>query len=138
MSEERWTYAGRRQVTGGKLGYCWVDGDGRELFYATVRAGVVGAVYELDVERADDNVRVVPSPRFVDEPRDPRVAEWEAEDRAAYTADELRKRESRAKRASGERFGQLTLEQLRAQLIAQPPPRRAALLAQVLRYLGAA
>lgn len=65
------------------------------------------------------------------------LAQLEAEDRAALTADALLKAEAKAHRASPERFGQLTLNQLRETYLRQPSVRAAALIGQVLRYIGA-
>jgi hypothetical protein len=47
-------------------------------------------------------------------------------------------RPAEAHRASRERFGQLTLAELRETYLRQPSIRGAALIGQVLRYIGAA
>lgn len=135
---ELWTYLGRRELGKGGLGNLWLDEAGEKLLYGPkLKAHVVGARYEVQVARDLESVRAG-SPVFKEQPDDDRVPHWEAEDRAAYTADELRRMEQRARREAPDRFGQLTLAELKALYLKQPAARSAALLAQTIRYLGGA
>jgi hypothetical protein len=141
QAPERWRYLGRRETERGPLGAMWEMADGeRALFGAKRPPKVVGGIYEVTVHRSPDALSIGASPTFVQAPSpdDPQVAQLEAEDRAAATADALRKAESKAHRASRERFGQLTLAELRETYLRQPSIRGAALIGQVLRYIGAA
>lgn len=72
------------------------------------------------------------------DPADSDTAKWEAEDRTAVTADAILKAEGKAHRGSPERFGALTLTDLRELYLRQPPIQAAAVLGQILRYLRAA
>lgn len=138
---EQWQYLGRREAVGGKLAAYWQMADGeRTLFNAKRPPSVVGGIYEVIVYRAPDGLSIDASPKFVRAPSedDRELARLEAEDRAAVTADAIRKAEAKAHRESLERFGQLTLAQLRDNYARQSGLRRAALLGQVLRYIGAA
>ncbi len=135
LTPERWTYAGRRVVTGGALAGVWVDGAGDELLFKC-RHRSIGATYEVGVNR-DATVRAsVDRAAFVDAGDDPRVPGWVAEDRAAYTSDQARRREERAKRDAAQRFGELTLDDVRARLRSLPAPQRAALLANVVLHIA--
>ncbi len=137
---ERWTYLGRRESSTGKLGAYWQMADGERALFLTKRPpGVVGGIYEVTVYRRPDGLSIGTSPTFVapPDPENPKVAGLEALDRVAATADALRKAEAKAHRESLERFGQLTLTQLRDTYSRQFGLRRAALLGQVLRYIGA-
>jgi hypothetical protein len=136
---ERWTYMGRRETTSRKLGALWKTGDGEELLFVSKRPPkVVGGIYEVAVYRKADGISIGVSPTFIESGEDSDLAKWEAEDRAAATADSLRKAEAKAYRESPDRFGQLTLTELRDIYLTTPPLRAAALLGQVLRYLRAA
>jgi hypothetical protein len=138
---ERWTYLGRRETQGGRLSALWKTSDGEELLFNSKRLSkVVGAVYEVTVYRNPQGISIGASPTFAEAPNteDTDISRWEAEDRAAVTADALRKAEAKAHRASPERFGELTLAELRETYLRQPPLRGAALIGQVLRYIGAA
>jgi hypothetical protein len=135
---EQWIYVGRRELRDATLGDTYLTPDGENPSFANMRKSrAIGATYEIQAIRRADGLSIRGETRFVKvaEPGDPRLGEWEALDRAAYTAHELRKAEQRAKRESPEHFGELTLAQLRALFVKQPAPHAAALLAQVLRYL---
>ncbi|HEV3071882.1 MAG TPA: hypothetical protein VGY76_10715 [Solirubrobacteraceae bacterium] len=138
---ERWRYLGRRETRSGRLGAMWKTSDGEELLFAAKRPPkVVGGIYEVTVHRNPGAISIGASPTFMEAPdgEDTGVAKWEAEDRAAVTADALRKAEAKAYRSSLERFGELTLAELREIYLRQPRLRGAALIGQVLRYIGAA
>lgn len=143
-SIERWTYIGRRVLVGGQLGTGFIDGEGRELAYSSkARQSVIGGLYEVPVTRSDDGDATSITPaeiQFVEapDPNDERVPAWGLADRTAYTADELRKREQKAKRDGGGRLGELTFEEFRTQYWKAPAPQQAAMLAQMLRYVGVA
>lgn len=141
QTPEHWTYLGRRETQSRKLGALWKTSDGKELlFNSKGHPKVVGATYEVTVYRKSDGISIGTSPMLVQAPEgeDTDVAKWEAEDRAAVTADAIRKAEAKAKRDSPERFGALTLTELREIYLRQPPLHAAALLGQILRYLRAA
>lgn len=135
LHPERWTYAGRRVVDGGGLAGVWIDDVGEELLFKG-RHRSIGATYEVGVSR-DATVRAgVDRAAFVDAGGDdPRIAEWVAHDRAAYTSDQARRREERAKRDAASRFGELTLDDVRERLRSLPAPQRAALLSNVLLHI---
>ena len=98
---ERWTYIGRRELSNGKLGACYLDAQHKMLVLELkLRGGAIGATYEAKVKRRADSVSVIGQPAYAvpPDPADRRVGEWEAENRAAYTAGELRKSEQRARR----------------------------------------
>jgi hypothetical protein len=140
QAPERWTYLGRRETQSGRLGALWRTTDGEELLFHSKRPPkVVGAIYEVTVHRTPDGISIGTSPTFAQAPRPEtdEVARLEAEDRAAMTADAIRKAEAKLKHASPERFGELTLAQLRETYRRQPSVRAAALIGQVLRYIGA-
>lgn len=139
MSAERWTYAGRRELSGGKLAGAWIDPSGEErLFMGKHR--VIGHRYEIPVvERgSDDRISAnIGDAVYVDDGASvdrAQLAEWIARDAAAYAASELRKAEVRAKRDGG--LGQLTLDELREQMGRLPPMQRTALLAAILRHVA--
>jgi hypothetical protein len=132
---EQWRYIGRREVGGGGLADAWLNGTGERLLFKG-RRGAVGSTYEVLVDRTGEHVSMVGVPRFQRPPSDSEreeTATWAAEDRAAYTNDELRKAEGRAKRDDG--FGDLTLDQARC-LIRARPLQATALLAQIIRYVS--
>lgn len=54
MATERWTYLGKKRVTGGTVRHAWRDesGDG-PLLFKKLKAGVVGGIYEVDATRND-------------------------------------------------------------------------------------
>lgn len=133
---EGWTYAGRRETTGGGLAYMYVDGNGEELLYKD-KHRVIGGLYELPVRRADGRTSVMfTNMVYRGINADAPAGQWEAEDRAAYTAVEARKSEARDKR-DDTAFGSLTLDDLRAITRRVPPGQRYALVARVLAYLAA-
>jgi hypothetical protein len=137
---ERWRYLGRRETQSRRLGALWKTHEGEELLFNAKRPPkVVGAIYEVTVYRNPEAISIGSFPTFVEAPdgEDTNVAKWEAEDRAAATADALRKAETKAHRSSPERFGELTLAELRETYLHQPRLRGAALIGQVLRYIGA-
>ncbi len=139
---ERWTYLGRRKTKGGMLGAMWKNAAGEEmLFNAKRHPKVVGGIYDVTVDdRNPDGISIGASPPFVEapDPDDSDAARWEAEDRTAVTAAAILKAEGKAHRASPERFGALTLTELRELYLRQPPIQAAALLGQLLRFLRAA
>lgn len=138
---EHWTYLGRRETQSGRLGALWRTSEGEELLFHSKRPPkVVGAIYEVTVHRTPDPISIGASPTFAraPSPETEEVAGLEAEDRAAMTADAIRKAEAKAKHSSPERFGELTLAELREIYLRQPSVRAAALFGQVLRYIGAA
>ena len=138
---ERWTYLGRRKTQGGKLGALWKTSEGEELLFNSKRhPKVVGGIYDVTVYRTDEGISIGAAPPFVEppDPDDSDTAKWEAEDRTAVTADAILKAEGKAHRGSPERFGALTLTDLRELYLRQPPIQAAALLGQILRYLRAA
>jgi len=135
LTPERWTYAGRRVVTGGGLAGVWVDGAGEELLFKS-RHRSIGATYEVGVSRGDTVRATVEHATFLDAGNDePRIPEWVAQDRAAYTSDQARRREERAKRDAASRFGELTLDDVHARMHSLPAPQRAALLSNVLLHI---
>jgi len=135
---EVWIYAGRRELAGGGLAGAWVDGTGEELLFKC-KHRAIGATYEVQAGRDGTHIRAsVDRAVFVEDAGDdPRVPGWAAVDRAAYTSDQARRREERAKRDAAQRFGELTLDDLRVRLAALPAPQRAALLANVLLHIRA-
>ncbi|HEY3944402.1 MAG TPA: hypothetical protein VGL78_04175 [Solirubrobacteraceae bacterium] len=138
---ERWTYLGRRESANHKLLAYWQMADGeRALFGGKHPPRVVGGTYEVQVYRRPDGLSIGTYPTFIEgpSPEDEKVAEFEAEDRAASTANQIRKAEAKARAGSPERFGELTLNELRRNLARQPSLRRAALIGQILRYINAA
>lgn len=137
LSPERWTYIGRRNLRSGAVAGAWLDGAGAQLLF-TGRHRAIGATYEVQVDRSTGNPRAaVDRAELLDaaDDEDPRVPRWVADDRAAYASDQARRREERAKRQAAERFGELTLDDVRARLHKLPAPQRAALLANVLQHI---
>lgn len=138
LSPELWIYAGRRELAGGGLAGAWIDATGDELLFKG-KHRAIGATYEVQVGRDASNVRAgVDRARFVQAgsvSNNPRLPAWTAADRAAYTSDQARRREERAKRDSAQRFGDLTLDDVRQRLATLPAPQRAALLANVLLHI---
>lgn len=142
--DERWTYTGRRYA-GGKLTGRWLDENGAELHFNAAKTKAaqrgIGSTFEVKTERdaAGEFVGAfVSSARFLESPDtdDARVLEWVALDRMAQTSDAARKRAERSKLDAAARFGELTLDEL-AVLLANAGPQRTALLANVLRHIGA-
>ena len=136
LTPERWIYAGRREVSTGRLAGVWIDAAGDELLFKC-KHRPIGATYEVGVHRGDGSVRAsVDRAAFLEATGDdPRIPEWVALDRTAYTNDQARRREERAKRDAAQRFGELTLDEIRARVHDLPAPRRAALLANVLLHI---
>lgn len=137
---ERWTYIGRR-INGTELQQAWLDEEGMSRYFTARKLShrAVGATYELSVTRGDGAVRAgVAGATFIAGPDDDdvRVPGWELEDRAAWVADEARKAEAKLKR-DGDAIGDLTLREFRQRLLASPSSRRGALIAVLLRYIGA-
>lgn len=133
---ERWVYIGRRVLAKGGLGHYFLEPTGQARGFKKVSAHAVGATYEVHAIREGDSVSIAGSPRFVEAAQEgSEAAVWEAEDRAAYTADELRKAEARAKREG--KFGELTLNDVR-DLMRRRPMQATALLAQIIRYVNGA
>lgn len=131
-----WTYVGRRELTGGGLGFTWLDDNGETRIFKTGAARAIGGVYV--VHATADRTQIVTkganAPTFARVGDDPRIPTWEAEDVVAYGADQLRRAEAKAKR--DDRFGELTLDQVRTQMVGATAPGRAALVARVLREIG--
>lgn len=100
----------------------------------------IGATYEVEVQRDDGafaGARVAGAKWVAAAADDDElVARWVAHDAAAYTADTARRRAERAKADAVERFGELTLDEV-ARMLANAGPQRYALLANVLRRIGA-
>jgi hypothetical protein len=132
-AERTWTYVGRRQLRNGGLGYLWLNQTGEEALFKKVRGSVIGATYTVTAS-ADESL-VKGTPIFQSGDRHPDSEQWDLEDRTAYTSDQARLVEARA--AKEVPFEDLTLRELRAQLAAAPATRRTAMLAVILRKLGA-
>lgn len=132
-AERTWTFVGRRQLTKGGLGYLWLPEAGEEVLFRTVRGSVIGGSYLVNC--TPDNASVKGTPAYQAGDRHPQAAEWDLEDRAAHNADQARLIEARA--AKEIPFEDLTLCELRAQLADAPATRRTAMLAVILRKLGA-
>lgn len=136
---EIWKYMGRR-LYDGKLNYHWQDAEGKELVYGGkgMKGVSIGATYEVSVERTDDNIRarVV---KFGAAPvkGDEEVSRWVLADREAVMSDDVRKAEARAKREENDRLGDMTLREIRDNMLRRAGPRRSAQLAIVLNYLYA-
>lgn len=144
LADELWTYISRRPGVKSKLVELWLDAEGNELVFGIGKGAAsrsVGATYTVGVDRDDEGTfrgAALQGARFAEagDPDDERVARWVALDRAAQTEDAARRRAERAKRDAGERFGELTLNDVRG-LLANAGPQRYALLANVLRHIGA-
>lgn len=87
---EVWTYAGKR-INNTKLSDCWYDGD-KLLYYTGFGAGSVGSMYEIDVTREDDSIKVrTTRPKYIGK-RHPdadmvaRFVTQDLSDRAKYRA----------------------------------------------------
>lgn len=133
FSSQSWIFAGRREKAKGGLFYVWINHHGEEVSYGKVKGTVVGGRY--DVMTNAEGSKVSGTPVYQGKSDDARTARWELEDRAAYTADQLRKREAKAK--GEDHIGELTLSEVRDMLVTRFGMPRTALLAQVLRYIGA-
>ena len=140
---ELWRYAGRRTLSGKGLGALYIDPAGEELLFKAGRESAsraIGATYEVEVQRDDGafaGARVAGAKWVAAAADDDElVARWVAHDAAAYTADTARRRAERAKADAVERFGELTLDEV-ARMLANAGPQRYALLANVLRRIGA-
>lgn len=140
FQKETWTYAGRRELKGGKLGGLFLDEKGEEMLWAMGGGMIhrsIGATYEVEVLRDGDHTRArLSGMRFLEaaDPDDPRIPAWDLADRAAYTTDAARKAEAKAKR-EGRDFGELTLKDVRDQIQKLPYGQGTALMAQVMRYI---
>lgn len=132
MSTETWTYMGRRQVAGGGLGYLWMDESGAEHFFKKLPGGVIGGAYEVQAERTEESITVRGGARWVarDE-RHERAGEWDARDRAASTAETMRKQEAKAKREDRP-MRDLTVEEVADLYWRLPAPQQGALLARLI------
>ncbi len=129
---ERWWYQGRRLLSRGDLGYAWLDAEGEQRAFKRLKAGAVGCAYEVRVSHEGDVISLHGSPVFTDAPKHPHTAEWEAEDRLSYTAEQVRKAEVRAARDG--KFGELTLNEVRT-MMNKRPMYAAVLLAQFIHYV---
>lgn len=136
---EIWTYVGRRQGRKGLLAV-FLDPSGEEVAYKMGKGVVhraIGATYAIEVDRSAEGLSArLAGAKFEDSAPegDSRLGEWETRDRAAYTTDELRKREAKAK-AGADRFGSMSMEEVREAMRKLPYGQQTALLAQVNRYL---
>lgn len=132
---ERWTYAGKREATGGKLADAWETADGAILLFAKT-GGIIGQRYELHVDRSD-GVKVIGKPVIIpDYDAEPapsaKVQEWTAHTRMIETQ---RRAETKAKK-NGDAVRE-ACEPLRAMMFdARTRPERAAMLAVILLELG--
>jgi hypothetical protein len=137
--EMEWTYVGRREVAGGGLAHTWLDDTGAERLFKSGYAGVVGGVYRVHAtpERNSMVTKGANGPTFLRTAHDdPRISGWQADDDVAYAADQLRRSEQAAKRAGADRFGELTINDVRRRMLDSTGPQRAALVARVLRQIG--
>lgn len=130
-----WTYTGRYGMTKG-LGSQWIDHRGETVRFGRVPKGaVVGGRYLVRC-LADSSSAVIIDAEYQgptgESPET--VAQWRLDDKREYLHDEARKAVDRAKRENGD-LGQLTLEQVRQQLLRAGGLRRGALLAAVLGYI---
>lgn len=140
---EIWTYAGRRQLRSrAGLALCFIDPDGEKMLYRIskgLKHRTIGAQYEVEVER---DVRGGATAKlsdavYVNSPGTTSQAlldEWEVEDRAAFTADELRKREASAK-TNTDTWDNMSLGDLRMYARKLPAGQKQALVAQIINYI---
>lgn len=136
----KWVYGGRTPIAGTKkLGAIWWDPDveeGNEKVFPLFRHLTIGAAYE--VSATPDGTRAsTKGARFVEANAadEEMIRSWTLADRAAYTNDERRKMEDRAKR-DGDRFGSMTLDEVQ-NFIDTRPSQATAMIAQVIRHITA-
>ena len=138
---QAWIYLGRRALAGGGLGDARLPADRQPdelvLFKAAAGRNVPGGRYEVRCAETATGLSLHGCPRLLENSGHELTAEWELADRVAYLDDEARRAEQRALRYGPERLGTPTLAELKQRHHAAPAPRRAALLATLLRYLGA-
>jgi hypothetical protein len=104
---ERWAYKGVRETSDHKLCHTWhgPNGDGEPLIFLKVKAGAVGGVYEVEVQREDGEFK---SARLAVKYTGDRewdenlIAEWKTKDRLAKVALARRRKERKA--AEGDEF----------------------------------
>lgn len=89
---QEWTYTGRRPLSNGKLGYTYLDHDGKVAAFEKLAASVIGGVYIVQYSPVTGMVRR--AVRYDRPSGRPEADEWAAEDSIAYNADLLRKREA--------------------------------------------
>jgi hypothetical protein len=135
LERETWTYAGLREVAGGRLGHAWVpDLEGSVLLFAAKRRRYsVGARYEVRISRpGGDGLMMHGEPCFLEAGNpDPK---WVVASMSAESVIEGRRAERRAKKEGG--LDDVTLSDLREVMRKQLPSQRRGTLAAVLEYLG--
>lgn len=126
---------GRRATTKGKLSTFFVNADAidGDAFGLKLPGKYPGQI--IDVAMKEDGTWYPASVQHVGTSTNPIVDRWRLEDRAAYGADELRKREARDKKDAAD-LGIYRLSTIRTEMQRLPHNQQRALLAQVLGYLG--
>lgn len=140
LTPQPWTYLGRRLVNlRGEVAFRWLDHTGNVRDYGGGKVHSIGAVYEVRCRPTDDDGMVAAVKGHVQflhdgEHSDSDLAEWRALDQEAATAKAMASEEAKLKRDNGN-LDDLTLAQVRHLLL--NGRNRSALLATVLKYLGA-
>lgn len=63
---ELWIYAGKH-ISKGRLRDHWVDPEGRDLLYPSLKANVIGGIYEVRVDRGAETLSVYGTPSWTGE-----------------------------------------------------------------------
>jgi hypothetical protein len=136
---EHWFYTGKRLLRGGSLAHAWLTPSGREPAFVVKGRDrfAIGGVYEATVSGTDGALSLHGQPKFLRAHGvgDEQVRGWIAESTASVAAHEMARAEKRAKATAAKRFGELTLEELRATMNKALPHHRTGLAAAVLDYL---
>lgn len=136
---ERWVYMGRRQDSAKKIVHAYRDENGETLLYKDKHRSV-GALYEVEVKRDGQSARArLDGAKFVEAKAvdEETLQTWTVADRAAYTADEMRKAEQRAKNDASTWEG-MTLSDLRENYQRLPHGQQTGMMAYVMRYMNGA
>lgn len=136
-TEETWTYVGRR-ISGERLVYQWLDATRVERAFVKGPAMVIGGRYTVQVKHDEETggVSVYDSwTRYVDRIDDEdSVRFWTVNDQAAYSADQERRAENRAKKDRSALEG-MTLSELREYFGRLPYGQRAGIASWITGYL---
>jgi hypothetical protein len=131
--EETWRYIGRRASTKGGIGYFWVDAYGVTRGFVKGHH-VIGAEYITNVERhPTGEISVHGRQKLVRSINDKLTDEWYVADMAAYTADETRKVEARAKRDRSS-WENMTLKEFKTYFKKLPAGQKTGMLNYLIGY----
>lgn len=129
-----WTYMGQRLTASKKLAHAWRREDGEQVLYLKLKAASVGGVYALDVSPNGEKVFSA-SLRFVRQSDDENAPRWSIEHESARVEYDAQRAEKSA--AKEKPLSDMTLREVKQMMHRTLAPRRRALLAVILKEIGA-